>query len=166
MPLKELTPRHLSIIRRLLTGQPHWEICVDVNISGHYLSSLKKDPLFEAEMERMSFEVEQQFLAEMGDAQVILDRLKTPAALKMKELVEQGTVGGRIVKADKQADIVVKALGITGMNAPERHEHTFGNLTEAVIEAYRLKNRAENEKSEPKQLSDPVEEAIDVTNTS
>ena len=160
MSLTKLTPRHYSIMRRLLTGQPDFEIAVEVNISNSYLSALKSDPLFAEELERLSFEVEQNFLSKMGDTQVILDRLKTPAALRLKEIVERGTVGGRSVAPNKQADVVVKALDITGVSKSAEHTtaNAYANLTEAIIEAARRKKLDSGDAVH----SDPLLKALDV----
>ena len=160
MSLTKLTPRHVAIIRRLLTGQPDFEIAIEVNISNSYLSALKNDPLFAAELERMSYEIEARYLANMGDTQVILDRLKTPAALRLKEMVELGTVGGREIGANKQADIVTKALDITGVSQrSDVNADIYENITEAVVEAYRRKNLLEGGKVHV----DPLYKAIDIS---
>ena len=158
--LKELTHRHLAIMRRLVTGQPPVEICIDVNISNGYLSLLKKDPLFASKLEEMSQATEILFLNRLGDAKSILERLKVPAARKMQEMIMEGKVGDRFIKPDKQADMVAKMLDVGGPKfgaGGDLHLH----ITDAVVEAYMRKYHSENgEPEQPEQITD--EEVIDV----
>lgn len=158
--LKELTHRHLAIMRRLVTGQPPVEICIDVNISNGYLSLLKKDALFASKLEEMSQATEILFLNRLGDAKSILERLKVPAARKMQEMIMDGKVGGRLIKPDKQADVVTKMLDLGGPRfgtGGDLHLH----ITDAVVEAYRRKyHNEDSEPEKPEQITDEV--VIDV----
>lgn len=133
MSLKELSHRHRSAIRRLVTGQPHWEICLDLGMSSAYLSILKRDPLFANELELMSQATDVEFIKHLGDMKSILERLKVPAALRMREMVMDGSVGGRMIKPDKQADMVVKMLAL---DKPTGGGDLHLHLTEAVVHAY------------------------------
>jgi len=126
------------------------------------LSLLKKDPLFASKLEEMSQATEILFLNRLGDAKSILERLKVPAARKMQEMIMDGEIGGRLIKPDKQADMVAKMLDIGGPKSiagGDLHLH----ITEAVVEAYMRKYHREDTEPEPKQPEQITdEEVIDV----
>lgn len=175
--LKKLTPRHMDIIRRLLVAETPGEICLELDVSGSYLSVLQIDPLFNSKLVEMQDELDERFMEGRADAMQVLEagavesaKIVTQAATmgKIQNIdPETGSIDYKEVSVANQLKSAWDVLGHTGNKAPEKQIVGFFDAAELVKEAYRKKYKEGNEgtpaSSMPSQSSSqPSEEEDDI----
>ena len=138
--IKSLNGRHLSIIRRMIVGQPHVEIERDLGISQSRISVLLDDPLFYAKYQEMSDRTMEEFLEVRASAMQILQEAAPDAAHLIVEAFRDGTVNGKGVGPQLQLNSAFDVLDRTGNKAIERSIIGAVDLGQLIADAYKDKH--------------------------
>jgi len=163
--LKRLNGRHLSIIRRLLVGQPPVEIERELGVSQSRISVLLKDPLFSAKMEEMEERVMSAFVETRASAMEILQEASPDAARMVVDAFRVGKIHDKEVGVGKMLDSAFDVLDRTGNKGVEKSIVGSIDLGKLIAEAYTEKH-GDSAYATPKgEKTDSSFDVLDVTPT-
>jgi hypothetical protein len=96
-PLEKLSPRHYAAMRRIICGDTTKEICEEMGWNSTYLTMLKSDPLFAAELKAQEEKIKSRFVEAVAKGEVVdpvrdeLDKAKVEAIRMNIELMKNAT---------------------------------------------------------------------------
>jgi hypothetical protein len=140
--LKKLKPRHMDIIRRMLTGQQDQEICLELGMSESYLSILKNDPTFATKLEDEVAKLQERFIEQRQDAMQMIEEVQCDAVQMAIGAMKTGLVGERVISAKDQLKSIWDILDRGGTRKAEKKIVAHANIADLVVEAYREKHGA------------------------
>lgn len=131
--LEKLTPRHKTIIRRLILGQTPSEIASDLGMSPQTIRSLQNDPVFQTEMADTEFMIKKR-LADQVDLLQHMEIFAEDAAQLIGQTINDNDVAPLHLRIKCAFDV----LDRTGFYKPKHaaEGRTPINPAELIIKAY------------------------------
>lgn len=99
-----LLPRHRALMRKLIAGKSLETAAEELGYSYKRASIIKASPLFQAEMERMEYQVKNEFAAAEGKREV-----EDPARLTLKGSTDEAARTLRGALSDDSASVRIRA---------------------------------------------------------
>ncbi len=162
MGLKNLSGRHLDIIRRLIVGETAQEICIEMGLSPSRISILKADPLFASAYRQMERQIADNFIESRANAMEILEDAAPHAARLTRDAI-LGSIDGEEVPQGLRLKSAWDCLDRTGNKAMEKHLVGHVDLGQLIGEAYSKKFARDAESVGEDNI---VEEALDIEDDS
>ena len=138
MGLKNLSGRHLDIIRRLIVGETAQEICLEMGLSPSRISILKADPLFASAYHEIEMRIADNFIESRASAMEILEDAAPHAARLTRDAI-LGSIDGEEVPQGLRLKSAWDCLDRTGNKAMEKHLVGHVDLGKLIGEAYSKK---------------------------
>ena len=131
-PLQNFTPRHMDIIRRLVTGQTQREIAGEMGYTESRLSIIINSPLFQHKLKEYQKQVADKLAENIGNIDNRVRILQPKALDTLEELLEKK--GNDRLRRDCAKDI----LDIGGNLGKKRDEDGMNDFARIISDAFKL----------------------------
>ena len=131
-PLINFTPRHMDIIRRLVTGQTQREIAAEMGYTESRLSIIVNSPLFQHKLKEYQKQIADKLADNIGNIDNRVRLLQPKALDTLEELLEKK--GNDRLRRDCAKDL----LDIGGNLGKKRDEEGMNDFARIISDAFKM----------------------------